>query len=90
MQIIMDGPSGPKVVEVDFADLGEKELRVYAQIGIVEAREELKKRIGFDPYKAIEDYTPDDLKFFMNWEKNKDSQDQDKIVVESSDEGSNE
>ena len=90
MQIIMDGPSGPQVVEVDFANLGEQELRVYAQIGIVEAREELKKRIGFDPFKVIEDYGPDDLEFFMNWEKNQDAQKQDKIIVESSDEGSNE
>ena len=89
MQIIMDGPSGPKAVEVNFADLGEKEIRVYAQIGILEAREELKKRIGFDPYKAIEDYTPDDLEFFITWEKNQDAQNQNKIVEESSDEVSN-
>ncbi len=90
MQIIIDGPDGSKVVDVVFSELSEPELRLYARIGVPEAREELKNRIGLDPYKSVEDYTPDDLEFFINWRKNQSSQNRDKIIVESSDEGSNE
>ena len=87
MQIIIDGPDGAKVVDVNFSELSEPELRLYAKMDIAEAREELRKRIGFDPYKDVKDYTPDDVEFFTNWRKNQRSADQDKIVVKSSDKG---
>jgi hypothetical protein len=90
MQIIIDGPDGSKVVDVVFSELSEPELRVYARMDIPEAREELKSRIGIDPYKSVEDYTPSDLEFFINWRKNQSSLERDKIVAESSDEGSSE
>ena len=87
MQIFIDGPDGAKVVDVVFSELSEPELRLYARMDIPEAREELKSRIGLDPYKSVEDYTPDDLDFFINWRKNQSSQNRDKIIAESSDEG---
>lgn len=87
MQIIIDGPNGSKVVDVVFSELSEPELRIYAKMDIAEAREELKKRIGFDPYKAPQDYTPEDIKFFSEWQKNQRSENQDKIIIESNDEG---
>lgn len=90
MQIIVDGPDGAKVIDVVFSELSESELRVYAKMDIAEAREELKNRIGFDPYKSLADYTPDDVKFYTNWKKNHRSANQDKIIIESSDEGSDE
>jgi hypothetical protein len=90
MQIIIDGPDGSKVVDVVFSEISEAELRIYAKMNIAQAREELKNRIGFDPYKAVEDYTPADVKFYTRWKKNQTSATRDKIIVESSDEGSNE
>lgn len=88
MQLFIEGSDGFESVNINFSELSEDELRLFAKMDIAEAREELKNRIGFDPYKKLEDYTPEDIKFFDNWRKNQRSSERDKIVEESSDEGS--
>jgi hypothetical protein len=84
MKVFFEGPNGLETVELEFDKMSEKELEVYAQMGIADARKELKNRIGFDPFKAPEDCTEDDADFYDNWLKNQASMNQDKIV-----EGSN-
>jgi hypothetical protein len=64
---IFDGPSGGKVETIDFRKITEEQLRIYCQIGITGARQELKQRIGLDPYQALHEYTPSDLDYFHLW-----------------------
>lgn len=80
MKIFFEGPNGLESVELEFSKLSEQELEVYAMMGVAEARKELKNRIGFDQFKAPEEYTEDDAKFYDKWLKNQASMNRDKIV----------
>lgn len=64
---IFDGPSTGKVESIDFRKITEEQLRIYCKIGIPGARQELKQRIGLDPYRSLDEYTPSDLDYFQLW-----------------------
>jgi hypothetical protein len=69
--LLEDGSS--KVVDVDVSTLSEEQLNIYAEMGAKEAIKELKNRIGFNPYKAIEDYTLKDAKKYQEFLESKSS-----------------
>jgi hypothetical protein len=87
VKVFFEGPNGLEAVEVDFTKLSEEELEVYAIMGIADARKELKNRIGFDQFKAPEELTPDDARFYAKWQENQMANNQDKMIDVSNDEG---
>jgi hypothetical protein len=70
--LLEDGST--KIVEVDVTELSDEQLNVYAEMGADEAIKELKGRIGFNPYKPIEDYNAKDIKNYQKFLKSKSSQ----------------
>lgn len=71
MEIFGETPDGLKKHDVVFEELSEDSLRVFARFGFAEARAELRNRIGFDPYKPLDEYGPEDLDFYTEWLKKK-------------------
>jgi hypothetical protein len=67
--ILADGTS--KTVDVVVSELSDEQLEVYAEMGSEEAVEELQNRIGFNPYKPIEEYTRKDAKRYSKFLKSK-------------------
>jgi hypothetical protein len=72
---LADGTS--KVVDIDVKTLSEEQLDVYASMGAEEAIDELKSRIGFDPYKPLEKITDRDVKEYAKWLKSKKKKEKD-------------
>jgi len=70
MKINVDTATGGKTVEIDLSTIDDKRLNALARAGSTEAREELKLRVGFDPYKPIEEFTKDDIRYYKEWLKN--------------------
>jgi hypothetical protein len=67
-----------KVVDVDVKTLSEEQLDIYASMGSDEAISELQSRIGFNPYKPLEEMSDKDVQRFAKWkkaQKNKESDD---------------
>ena len=58
-----------KVVDVDVKTLSEEQLDIYASMGSDEAISELQSRIGFDPYKPLEEMSDKDVERFAKWKK---------------------
>lgn len=58
--------------EIDFVpeDLSMDELHYFTQMRYPWAIEEMKKRIGLDPYKPDSEITMEDLDYHDQWEKN--------------------
>jgi hypothetical protein len=73
-----DGTS--KTVEIDVTTLSDEQLNVYASLGSEEAADELKSRIGFNPYKPLEKITDKDVEDYSKWsesqKKEGDSEDE--------------
>ena len=80
MKIRIDSASGAEIVEVDFSTMEEDRLRFFAKAGAVDARAELKKRVGIDQYKPLEEITDQDVEDYMEWLKNNDSEKYNTIV----------
>jgi len=80
MEIFVDGPDGGSTEKIDVTELEDKRLRTLAKFGSSEAREELKKRIGIDPFKSLDELTGEDADFYMEWLKNNDSEKYNRIV----------
>jgi hypothetical protein len=80
MKITIDTANGGEIVEIDVAEIDDARLHSLARFGSDEAREEIKKRTGLDPYKPIEEHTKEDVEFYMEWLKNNNSEEYDKIV----------
>ncbi len=70
MKINVDTATGGKTVEIDLSTIDDKRLDALARVGSTEAREELKRRVGFDPYKPIEEFTKEDVRYYKEWLKN--------------------
>jgi hypothetical protein len=64
---LADGTS--KVVDIDVKTLSEEQLDVYASMGAEEAIDELKSRIGFNPYKPLEEMSDKDVERYAKWKK---------------------
>ena len=62
---LADGTS--KTVEIDVTTLSDEQLGVYASLGAKEAADELKSRVGFNPYKPLEKTTDKDVEDYANW-----------------------
>jgi hypothetical protein len=60
-----------KIVEVDVTKLSDEQLEVYAEMGADEAIKEIKSRIGFNPYKSVEDYDAKDVEDYQEFLKSK-------------------
>jgi hypothetical protein len=58
-----------KVVDVDVKTLSEEQLDIYASMGSDEAISELQSRIGFNPYKPLEEMSDKDVQRFAKWKK---------------------
>jgi hypothetical protein len=58
-----------KVVDVDVKTLSEEQLDIYASMGSDEAISELKSRIGFNPYKPLEEMSDKDVERYAEWEE---------------------
>lgn len=58
-----------KVVDVDVKTLSEEQLDIYASMGADEAIDELQSRIGFNPYKPIEEMSDKDVERYAKWKK---------------------
>jgi hypothetical protein len=80
MEIFVDGPDGGSTEKIDVTELEDKRLRTLAKFGSSEAREEIKKRIGIDPFKSLDELTGEDADFYMEWLKNNDSEKYNRIV----------
>ncbi len=85
MKIRIDSASGMEIVEVDFSTMEEDRLRFFAKAGSVDARAELKKRVGIDQYQPLEEITDQDVEDYMEWLKNNDSEKYNTIVKPSKD-----
>jgi hypothetical protein len=85
VKIRIDSASGGKVVDLDLSTMEDSRLASYASSGMTEAREELKKRRGFDIYKDLLELTDEDVKNYMEWLKNSDPDKYNKIVKSSKD-----
>jgi hypothetical protein len=69
---LADGTS--KTVEVDVTTLSEEQLEIYASMGADEAIKELKKRIGFNPYKPLEETTDKDVQDYSDFLESKSNE----------------
>ena len=58
-----------KVVDVDVKTLSEEQLDIYASMGSDEAISELQSRIGFNPYKPLEEMSDKDVERYAKWQK---------------------
>jgi hypothetical protein len=58
-----------KVVDVDVKTLSEEQLDIYASMGSDEAISELQSRIGFNPYKPLEEMSDKDVERYAEWEE---------------------
>lgn len=58
-----------KVVDVDVKTLSEEQLDIYASMGADEAIDELQSRIGFNPYKPLEEMSDKDVKRYAKWKE---------------------
>lgn len=58
-----------KVVDVDVKTLSEEQLDIYASMGADEAIDELQSRIGFNPYKPLEEMSDKDVKRYAKWQE---------------------
>lgn len=72
--ILKDGTS--KTLEIDVTKLSEEQLDIYASMGSDDAAEELKKRIGFNPHKPLEEITDKDVEYFDEFLKQKKETDE--------------
>jgi hypothetical protein len=80
MKIFVDTPEGGSLVEIEVSTLEDDRLNTLAASGSKEARDEVKKRTGMDPYKPVSEHTPEDVEYYMEWLKNNDSEKYNKIV----------
>ena len=80
MKIFVDTPEGGSLVEIEVSTLDDKKLNTLAASGSKEAGEELKKRTGMNPHKPISEHTDEDVEYYTEWLKNKESENRDKIV----------
>jgi hypothetical protein len=80
MEIFVDGPDGGSTEKIDVTKLEDGRLRTLAKFGSSEARAELKKRIGIDPFKSLDELTDEDADYYMEWLKNNDPEKYNKIV----------
>lgn len=70
--MLRDGTS--KTLEIDVTTLSEEQLDIYASMGSDEAADELKKRIGFNPHKPLEEITDKDVEEFSEFLEKKEDQ----------------
>lgn len=69
MKIILSTDAGLEERDYDFSTMPLSNLFHFASLGILEARYEMRKRRGFDPYKPISQQTKADAKHYEKWLK---------------------
>lgn len=70
---LKDGTS--KTLDIDVTSLSDEQLDIYASMGADEAVDELKKRIGFNPHKPLEDMTDKDVNRYTEFLEAKQEKD---------------
>jgi hypothetical protein len=79
MKVIISTEAGLEERDYDFSTMPLSNLFHFASLGILEARYEMRKRRGFDPYKPLNEQSRQDANDYKKWLKeNSDTIESDK------------